>query len=883
MAAGSGNNRISVGGGNNTVIAGSGNDTIYAGGTLGNTNLIRAGGGNDSIVLGDANDTVYLEAGSSTLSAGNGSDTVYLAFGANLGKKNVLSGGAGNDTLVLSFTAAERALPAVEADLVRFKAHVAAGLAASSFQFTSIDLKVDNWEKLVVLVNGLLENGTPYVPPVEQEIVTRGAASDVINTGNANDIIDAGAGNNLVNAGYGNNTVTAGDHNDTITAYSGDDVIHAGGGDFNYVYAGYGNNLVTAKDGNDYIYAYAGDDTIEAGSGKNYVDVGYGNNKVTTGDNNDTVIAYSGDDTIQAGGGNNYIHAGAGKNEISAGSGNDTVYAFEGNDRIDAGGGNNYIEAGHGNNGITTLDGHDTIVAGVGNDTILAGAGNNYIITGEGNDTVRTGAGNDSIFGGCVGDSDIEAGDGQNYVSLGGGNNLLVTGSGNDTIIGGGNLGNHNLITAGGGNDYLCLGAADDTVMLGSGNSTLVAGDGDDRAVLVYGENLATRNELWGGCGSDTLVLRFSHAELARADVKADIARYEKHLAEGKADVLFKFNTIDLTVHSWEKFEAQEINEAPVLPAALAFAGKEDEPLTFNLLSSATDVNGDALTLVGVQGFAHGTPTVAADGTVTYTGASNWSGTETVTYTVSDGKGELSTGTAIITIAGVADAPELSVVRNDIFTFDLRSALTDTDGSETLSLTVAGLPSEVRLSKGSFDAGAGLWVIDPADAGTIRFQTDPGLEVPRDLDMVVTATSREADGDLISTTYRLFGMDDDRVALGQLPGAHEIVDGGAGFDTLVFNAMPDLDLTALATNSLRNLEKIDMAGDARTLTLSADKVSEMTSADKLYVTGDAGDQVNLVAGGWNLQSTVTENNISYNVYQHNAASLYLENTLTAVI
>ncbi|MDM0030681.1 cadherin-like domain-containing protein [Variovorax sp. J22P271] len=680
-------------------------------------------------------------------------------------------------------------------------------------------------------------------------LVTTDDGNDTITTGAGNDTIDAGKGNNYINAGNGRNTITSGLNNDTIHGGSGVDIIQAGHGN-NHVYAYDGNNQVTTGDGKDYIYALKGDDTIVAGNGDKYIDAGYGNNDITVGNGKDTIIAYHGNDVVRAGNGNNVIHVHDGKNVVTVGGGNNKIYAGRDDDVIQAGDGHNRIEAGEGNNRVTT------------------------------------GAGNDTIVTGCYGNDTIDAGDGDNHVTVHSGSNAVKTGSGNDKIYASGSYKDFNFIDAGAGNDCISLGCANDTVLIGAGSDTLYAGGGNDRVIVTYGENAGYKNYLDGGCGSDTLVLRVTAAEKAtNAGLAKDIADYEKHLAAGKAGVVFQFKSIDLKVHSWERFVVEEINEAPVLPAVLAFAGKEDEPLSFNLLSTATDVNGDALTLVDVQGFSHalGNPTVAADGTVTYTGASNWSGTETVTYTVSDGKGGLSTGTATITIAGLADAPELSVARNDIFTFDLRSALTDTDGSETLSLAVAGLPSHVRLSKGSFDAGEGVWVIDPADAGTIRFQTDPGIEVPRDLEMVVTATSREADGDEISTTYRLFGMDDDRVALDRLPGVHEIVDGGAGFDTLVFDAMPDLDLTALATNSLRSLEKIDMAGGARTLTLSADKVSEMTSANKLYVTGDAGDQVNLVAGGWNLQSTATENGISYNVYQHNAVSLYLENTLTAVI
>jgi len=724
--------------------------------------------------------------------------------------------------------------------------------------------------------------------------VIAGGGHDTITAYSGDDVIDAGDGNNYVYAGYGNNAVTVGKDNNYIYAYAGNDTVTAGKGN-NYVDVGYGNNQVTTGNGNDTVIAYSGDDDINVGGGDNFVYAGWGNNKVTAEGGNDRIEAYGGDDTIQAGEGKNYIHAGAGKNAVTSGSGNDTVYAFEGDDTINAGGGNNYIEAGHGNNEVTTLDGHDTIIAGVGNDLIKAGAGNNYIITGEGNDTVRTGGGNDTIFGGCVGDSDIEAGDGQNYVSLGGGNNVLVTGNGSDTIIGGGNLGNHNLITTGGGNDYLCLGAADDTVMLGSGNSTLLAGDGDDRAVLVYSENLATRNELWGGCGTDTLVLRATLTEMqAGTALAADIARYQQHLAAGKAEVVFQFNAIDLKVHSWEKFEIEVVNEPPVMPKdPVVIEGKEDklEEIQNQLLTGVNDVNHDPLKVVAVTGAAHGTVTVLPDGTVTYKGDPDWSGTDTVTYTVSDGQGGFANGTAIIHITGVADAPALELSRSGL-DVKLDAHLTDLDGSETLSsLTLGGLPSTLWLDPtlASYDAAHDLWIIDPAklaaDKGELKLLTAMGGEIK---ELVATATSQEADGDTATSVFRLFGANDNVVTLAGLPDAHVTIDAGGGIDSLVFTGGAELDLTALATRSLRNFEKVDLGQDAgaNTLTLSGDKVLDMTDANhELRVTGGANDRLHLT-DAWTSASSVTENSVTYQVYEYEniltnqTARLYVEDTMT---
>ena len=652
----------------------------------------------------------------------------------------------------------------------------------------------------------------------------------------------------------GDNLVTTGDGNDTITTGAGNDTIDAGTGN-NYVYAYGGNNQVTTGNGKDYIYALKGDDTIVAGNGDKYIDAGYGNNLITVGHGKDTIIAYHGNDVIRAGDGNNLIHAYDGRNVVTVGNGNNRIYAGRDDDVIQTGNGHNRIEA------------------------------------GDGNDRVTTGAGNDTIIAGCYGNDTIDAGDGNNYVAVHSGSNVVKTGSGNDQIYAGGSYKDFNFIDAGAGNDCISLGCANDTVLIGAGSDTLHAGGGNDRAIVTYGENVSARNYLDGGCGTDTLVLRLSSAELARADVQVDIARYQKHLAQGKSCASFQFDSIDLKVTNWEKLEVQLINEAPVLPATLAFEGREDEPRSFDLLTTATDPNGDALKLVDVQGFAHGSFGFAADGTVTYQGDPNWSGTETLTYKVDDGHGGISTGTATLTIAGVADVPTLELSRKGA-TIHVDSKLADTDGSETLSLTIGGMPSAVSLdaAEASYDAASGLWTVNPALLGANGADLHlisnlPGGEIPTTLDLSFTATAREADGDMISSSFRLLGSGDNIIYLGALPGANQIIDGGSGFDSLVFSGVVDLDLTALATRTLRSIEKFDMNDPARasTLKLSAVQVADMTDANKLYIAGDATDRVQLTdKADWAQTGVTVLEGTTYNVY-HNSlladSALYVQSNL----
>ncbi len=70
-----------------------------------------------------------------------------------------------------------------------------------------------------------------------------------------------------------------------------------------------------------------------------------------------------------------------------------------------------------------------------------------------------------------------------------------------------------------------------------------------------------------------------------------------------------------------------------------------------------TDPNGDRLTLTGLTPPASGTIGLNADGTVRYTPAVNWFGTDTFTYTVSNSSGETATANVNVTVNHVKPPP----------------------------------------------------------------------------------------------------------------------------------------------------------------------------------------------------------------------------------
>jgi len=104
------------------------------------------------------------------------------------------------------------------------------------------------------------------------------------------------------------------------------------------------------------------------------------------------------------------------------------------------------------------------------------------------------------------------------------------------------------------------------------------------------------------------------------------------------------------------------------------------------------------------------------------------------------------TGTHMVSVTAVADAPQVSArdvtgQEDTAIPLDLTAALTDTDGSEVLSVIVSGLPEGVRLSAG-VDNHDGSWTLKPAELQGIKlipFENFSGSHT-----LTVTAISTES-------------------------------------------------------------------------------------------------------------------------------------------
>ena len=145
------------------------------------------------------------------------------------------------------------------------------------------------------------------------------------------------------------------------------------------------------------------------------------------------------------------------------------------------------------------------------------------------------------------------------------------------------------------------------------------------------------------------------------------------------------------------------VNDAPIANADTATLLEDALATTIDVLSNDTDVDGDTLSITAASATSG---TVSFSGSdVIYTPNSNFNGTATVNYTVSDGT-DSAAGELTITVTSVNDAP---VANADTFTIledasattiDVLSNDTDVDG-DTLSITAASATSGAVSFSGS--------------------------------------------------------------------------------------------------------------------------------------------------------------------------------------
>ncbi|MFO1065109.1 MAG: DUF642 domain-containing protein [Pirellulales bacterium] len=258
-------------------------------------------------------------------------------------------------------------------------------------------------------------------------------------------------------------------------------------------------------------------------------------------------------------------------------------------------------------------------------------------------------------------------------------------------------------------------------------------------------------------------------------------------------------------------------------------AGTEDQPIKLDLAASLADVDGSEslnVSIKGVpEGFSLSAGTRQADGSwsvaasdlnkIELNAPKDFAGqvnltVEATTTEASNGSTAVVSRDFAVNIAAVADNANVTV--NDVagtedqpIKLDLAASLADVDGSESLNVSIKGVPEGFSLSAGTRNAD-GSWSVAASDLNKIE------LNAPKDyfgkVDLTLEATTSENDGTSTIVTSKSFTVDISDV--NDVPFDIEISN-----TTIVENARPGEVIAKLSASDIDNAQlSFRVLGDA---------------------------------------------------------------------
>jgi hypothetical protein len=230
------------------------------------------------------------------------------------------------------------------------------------------------------------------------------------------------------------------------------------------------------------------------------------------------------------------------------------------------------------------------------------------------------------------------------------------------------------------------------------------------------------------------------------------------------------------TTRATFQVQVDAVADAPVVSARDA-SGLEDQPIALNLSAALTDRDGSEVLSVVISGLPTGATLTSGtrqdDGTwivspsdlphLAVTPPQNFSGTFNLTVRAttqeSDGETTTSEATFRVQVDAVADAPDVTVVNfsgsedTKIRLTGLGGALRDTDGSESLSFVLSGLPAGASLNAGTKQAD-GSWLLTPTQLNGLTFTPPP--QASGTYTLTLTGIAKESAGESTAVTPRDF-------------------------------------------------------------------------------------------------------------------------------
>jgi Ca2+-binding RTX toxin-like protein len=702
-----------------TIDGGLGNDVLAGGG---GDDDIYGGAGDDKIAGEGDDDSLHGDEGDDSISGGSGNDIIEGGSGSDFvqggGGADYIDGGTGDDVLV-------------------------GGTVEDGVSEVTVTVDEETNEETITLHNTeenttteLVDDSEPGASgATEGDTIIGGEGDDVILGMAGDDILDGGTGDDIIHGGSGDDQVTGGEGDDLVFGGLNDDDLSGGTGD-DVVFGGSGDDDVAGDEGEDKLFGGTGNDALDGGAGNDVLDGGSGSDELSGG---------AGGDVIDGGLGNDVVAGGAGGDNVDGGFGDDVIVggdiedgftvnvADDGTVQLVSDDGTetkDYVEdTSDGADALAGGSGDDTIVGGAGNDAIDGGTGNDVLHGGSGDDDIQGGLGNDALFGG-EGDDVLEGGVGADVIEGGAGDDTIILRDSDESIDGGAdtdtiqlagdiadadvmiNLGSGEVsfsvesdgqtaqystnvtsienVVAGGGDDVIIgsdadnviTGGAGDDIIDGAGGFDTAAFDGDfaDAAITFDAEGNIT---LTGDDGTDVIsnveLFQFAGDDVIAAPITEDASFT---LSDGRL-----FDNIG---------DADTITISGLPDGAELSAGTDNGDGTWTLTATETESLADILAGVEVSPNSSTDFVINVEGTKTVETVTIGENDEEIieTSVESTGSGELQ-----MVVGGVIDfslgefAPEgMAGLEDQPIDLNVNFDMGDMDGSETLSITVSGVP-----------------------------------------------------------------------------------------------------------------------------------------------------------------------------------------------
>jgi len=165
------------------------------------------------------------------------------------------------------------------------------------------------------------------------------------------------------------------------------------------------------------------------------------------------------------------------------------------------------------------------------------------------------------------------------------------------------------------------------------------------------------------------------------------------------------------------------VNDLPTANDDSATAQEDAPVVTIDVLANDTDADADRLMVINASQGRYGSVTINTDGALTYAPGRNFCGSDTFSYTASDGKGGTDTASVKVTVNAVNDAPSITSRPGEtirvwaMYTYDVEAE--DPDPEDTLVYSLIAKPDGMTI-----DPATGLieWRPTSAQAGTYDVQ-----------------------------------------------------------------------------------------------------------------------------------------------------------------